>query len=494
MNVRRWTRREILHGCASTAAMLAVPKTLAQNSFPATGVNEQVNLFTTTESAPWQPGAVLKAGGSGTTLDLSVEADGLLQSAARAIQGFGACFNELGWLALNALPARDRDSVFRELFHPTEGARFTFCRMPIGANDFSVRPYSYDDTDGDFELKHFSVDHDLQTLVPFIHAAQGFQPKLRVWASPWTPPAWMKRNGFYAAARSHADQKDNGIRPDQLGHEGQDLFRVEPQYLETYARYFGKFVDAYAKLGIPISMVMPQNEFNSAQPFPSCPWSAAGLASFVRYLGPEMAKRHVDIFFGTLERGNIKLLQTSMDDAVAGPYIKGVGVQWAGKNALSAIEHTYPNLPILGSEQECGDGENDWAYTSYCWQLMKTYFRNGACAYMYWNIALTKGAPSTWGWKQNALISVDTASGNFRYTHDYYLLKHLTHFVDVGAFRIETSGTCDDALAFRNPDGTVVLLLRNELGHAQRIAVHVKQRSIAVELPADSIATLTINA
>jgi glucosylceramidase len=113
---------------------------------------------------------------------------------------------------------------------------------------------------------------------------------------------------------------------------------------------------------------------------------------------------------------------------------------------------------------------------------------------MYWNVALTKGAPSTWGWKQNSLISVDRASGTFRYTHDYYLLKHLTHFVDVGAFRIETSGTCDDALAFRNPDGTVVLLLRNELGQAQRIAVHVKQRSIAVELPADSIATLTINA
>jgi glucosylceramidase len=457
-------------------------------------MNEQVSLFTTTESAPWQAGTILKAGGGGTTLDLLVEVDGHPQSAARAIQGFGACFNELGWLALNALPEQDRNSVFRELFHPTEGARFTFCRMPIGANDFSVGPYSYDDSDGDFELKHFSIDHDLQTLVPFIHAAQGFQPKLRLWASPWTPPAWMKRNGFYAAARSHADQKDNGIRPDQLGHEGQDLFRVEPQYLETYAHYFGKFVDAYAKLGIPISMVMPQNEFNSAQPFPSCPWSAAGLASFLRYLGPEMAKRRVDIFFGTLERGNIKLLETSIDDAVAGPYIKGVGVQWAGKNALSAIEHTYPNLPILGSEQECGDGENAWAYTSYCWQLMKSYFRNGACAYMYWNIALAQGAPSTWGWKQNSLVSVDTASRTFRYTHDYYLLKHLTHFVDIGAYRIETSGTCDDALAFRNPDGTVVLLLRNELGHAQRVAVHIKQRNIAVELPPDSIATLTISA
>jgi glucosylceramidase len=492
MKVRRWTRRELLHGCVNTAAILTITKAWAQSSSPATVEDGRVTFLTTTEAAPWQPGAILKAGSGGTTLDLALEPDAQFGETARTIQGFGACFNELGWTALSALTVKDRESVLRELFHPTEGARFTFCRMPIGANDFSVAPYSYDETGGDFELKHFSIDHDLETLVPFIHAAQGFQPKLRLWASPWTPPSWMKRNDFYASARSHADQKDNGIRPDQLGHEGQDLFRVEPQYLETYARYFGKFIDAYAKAGIPIGMVMPQNEFNSAHPFPSCPWSATGLASFLRYLGPEMAKRNVDIFFGTLERGNIKLLQTSMDDPIAGPFLKGVGVQWAGKNALSAIEQAYPSLPILGSEQECGDGQNNWAYTSYCWELMKSYFRNGACAYMYWNIALAQGAPSTWGWKQNSLISVDTAAGTFRYTHDYYLFKHLTHFVDVGAHRIETSGTCDDALAFCNPDGTLVLLLRNELDHSQRISVHIQQRNVALELPPDSIATLSL--
>ena len=263
-------------------------------------------------------------------------------------------------------------------------------------------------------------------------------------------------------------------------------------YLDTYARYFGRYVDAYAKMGIPIGMVMPQNEFNSAQPFPSCPWSAAGLASFLHYLGPEMSRRNVDVFFGTLERGNIKLLQTAMDDPKAGPFIKGVGVQWAGKNALSAIAHSYPNLSIIGSEQECGDGNNDWAYTGYCWQLMKTYFRNGASAYMYWNIALAQGAPSTWGWKQNSLVTVDTDAGTFRYTHDFYLLKHLTHFVEVGAHRQETSGTCDDALAFRNPDGTLIVLFRNELAHAQRVMVRSQQRTVALELPPDSIATLSL--
>jgi glucosylceramidase len=493
MKVKHWSRRELFHRCVKTAALLAMSKSWAQNPSPVSVEGQRLTFLTTTENAPWQAGTILKAGSGGTALDLIIEPDDQPGPAAHTIRGFGACFNELGWTALNALSGKDRTSVLRELFHPTEGARFTFCRMPIGANDFSAGPYSYDDTENDFELKRFSIDHDLEALIPFIHAAQSFQPKLRLWASPWTPPSWMKRNGFYAAGRSHADQKDNGIRPDQLGHEGQDLFRVEPQYLETYARYFGKFIDAYAKVGIRIGMVMPQNEFNSVQPFPSCPWTATGLASFLRYLGPEMAKRHVDIFFGTLERGNIKLLETSMEDPVAGPFLKGVGIQWAGKNALSAIKHAYPNLPVIGSEQECGDGQNDWAYTSYCWQLMKTYFRNGASAYMYWNIALAQGAPSTWGWKQNSLVSVDTANGTFRYTHDYYLFKHLTHFVDVGAHRIETSGTGDDALAFRNPDGTVILLLRNELAHPQWITVHAGQRNIALELPSDSIATLSLD-
>lgn len=487
-----WSRRDLIHGCVSSAATLAFGKLVAQTPSTENVSDERLTFLTTTEAAPWQPGRVLQGGSGGTTLDLVIESDGLPAEVTQTIQGFGACFNELGWTALNALDEQDRQSVLRELFHPTEGARLTYCRTPIAANDFSLGPYSYDETEGDFSLTRFSIDHDLQTLVPFIHAAQSFQPKLRLWASPWTPPSWMKRNGFYAAARSHADQRDNGIRPDQVGHEGQDLFRVEPRYLETYARYFGKYVEAYAKQGIPINMIMPQNEFNSAQPFPSCVWSAAGLTSFLCYLGPEMTKRNVDIFFGTLERGNIKLLQTAMDDPIAGPFIKGVGIQWAGKNALSAIAHTYPNLPILGSEQECGDGQNDWAYTSYCWQLMKTYFRNGACAYMYWNIALAQGMPSTWGWKQNSLITVDTAARTFRYTHDYYLFKHLTHFVYVGAHRIETSGTCDDSLAFRNPDGTLVLLLRNEFARVQRVTVRTQQRTVAVELPPDSIATLAL--
>ena len=142
---------------------------------------------------------------------------------------------------------------------------------------------------------------------------------------------------------------------------------------------------------------------------------------------------------------------------------------------------------IYQSEQECGDGTNSWSYTGYCWQLMKHYFRSGACAYMYWNISTDHGGLSTWGWAQNSLVSVDTAAN-----HDYYLLKHLTHFVDVGARSVETTGTCDDALAFLNPDGSIALLVRNELPHAQMLQVQVRDRAVAVELPPDSVGTLAM--
>jgi glucosylceramidase len=207
-----------------------------------------------------------------------------------------------------------------------------------------------------------------------------------------------------------------------------------------------------------------------------------------------MKKIEVEVFFGTLERGNVKLVEAVMNDKDAGEWVKGVGVQWAGKNALPEVHREYPELPVFQSEQECGDGSNSWSYTSYCWQLMKDYFRNGACGYMSWTISTATGGQSTWGWNQNSLVSVDTAGKTFKYNHDYYLLKHLTHFVEVGARLVEVSGTCDDALGFENPDGTRVLLVRNELAHAQRVQVQVGEQAVMMELPADSVGTLTMKA
>ncbi len=498
MTAKLWSRRQVMENGVRVAAGTVLAglvggRASGQMPRPQPLKDERLTFITTTDASPWQAGAMFKPSFGWEVLNLNLDPARTAKDG-RPMEGFGACFNELGWTSLKALGDEDREKVLSELFDPAGGARLSYCRMPIGANDFATGAYSYDETDGDFELKDFSIEHDRQTLIPFIQAALRHQPKLRLWASPWSPPSWMKRNHFYAEAKAFPGTgfKENGIRDDQVGHEGEDFFIQEPRYFEAYACYFGRFIDAYRKEGIRVGMVMPQNEFNSAQNFPSCTWTAEGLARFLHYLGPEMRKRDVDLFFGTLERGNPKLLATVMGDREAAQFIKGVGMQWAGKNALPALHREYPQLPIYQSEQECGDGSNGWSYTSYCWQLMKHYFRSGVCGYMYWNISTEMTGKSTWGWAQNALVSVDTVAKSYRYNHDYYLLKHLTHFVDVGARCLETSGTCDDALAFVNPDGGIVLLVRNERTHAQMVEVRAGDRVFAVELPPDSVGTVAI--
>ena len=102
------------------------------------------------------------------------------------------------------------------------------------------------------------------------------------------------------------------------------------------------------------------------------------------------------------------------------------------------------------------------------------------------------GELSTWGWAQNSLVSVDAAAKSFRYNHDFYLMKHLSHFVDVGAKRVETTGTCDDALGFVNPDGTLVFLVRNESPRVQTVEIHAGGDAMTAQLLADSISTVTL--
>jgi O-glycosyl hydrolase len=493
-----FSRRAVMKGSAallaSAAATGIAPRSARASALrPAdegTHPAADVEWFVTTATSPWQRREVPST--AGVTPDVTIRPDAPLQ----AIEGFGACFNELGWTALQALPEAERTRILRELFAPDVGAGFTLCRMPVGANDFSRDWYSYDEVDGDFALEHFSIANDLETLVPFIQAALAQNPALKLWASPWSPPTWMKRNHHYAMAMPSPWQKgvENGLRPDQVGHEGTDLFIQEERYLRAYAQYFGRFVDEYRKQGITIGMVMPQNEFNSAQVFPSCCWTAQGLALFIRHLGPEMEKRGVAVFFGTMERPNEALVDVSLQDPLVAPHVKGVGFQWAGKGAIAGIHRRYPGLPLYQTEQECGDGRNDWRYCRYAWTLMKHYLRNGASAYLYWNIALKKGGVSRWGWAQNSLVTVDADARTYAYTHEYHLMKHLCGFVRPGARRVEAVSWTgyENQLAFANPDGSIVVVIQNDLSDPLPVRIRVGDRLIAPTLPADSFSTLVV--
>jgi glucosylceramidase len=451
-----------------------------------------VQWIVTTEAAPWQTRADLTLSAPTGMPDVFVKPEQTRQT----IEGFGAAFNELGWTALSALSGTAREEVLTEMFAPGVGGNFTLGRMPIGANDFSRDWYSYDEVDGDFDLEHFSIANDLDTLVPFIRAAQHHQPDLTVWASPWSPPTWMKTNRHYAGAMPLAGYQtvENGLRPNQVGVEGTDMFVQDDRHLAAYAAYFGRFVDAYRELGIPIDMVMPQNEFNSAQVFPSCTWTPEGLARFVRHLGPEMASRGVAVFLGTLERANSALVDGVFADPEAARHIAGLGLQWHGKGAVRFLHRNYPDLRIYQTEQECGDGRNDWRYARYAWTLMREFLGNGASAYLYWNLALERGGVSRWGWSQNSLITVDAETAQFEYTFEYQLLKHVSHFVRPGARLIETLSYTgyENQLAFLNPDGGIVIVMQNDTSAPQPVTLLIGERVLAATLPADSFSTFSV--
>lgn len=455
----------------------------------------------TTATASWQTEKIMSSNAGKADAEIG------LQKPLQTIDGFGTCFNELGWTSLSLLPATDREKIFRELFTPNAGAGFTICRMPVGANDFSRDWYSYDEKEGDFSLSSFSINNDKQTLIPYIKNALKYNPSLKLWASPWSPPTWMKSNHHYAMQPfpkmdlpKEAEEKwgmsfkgrDNGLRPGQEGTEGHDYFIQDESYFKAYAQYFSKFIQAYRAQGIRIGMVMPQNEFNSAQVFPSCTWTAAGLSRFISYLGPEMKKLGVQLYFGTMERPNSKLVDTILTDPQSKDWISGVGFQWAGKDAIASVHASYPAMKLIQSEQECGNGKNDWDYCKYTWGLMKHYLSNGASAYMYWNTSLKDGGISTWGWKQNSLISVDTVHHTYKYNYEYYLMKHLSHFVKPGARLLSVSGVFSNLLAFQNPDQSIAIIAQNDNADERIVSFRIGKDVFGVKLRGDSFNTLLI--
>ena len=436
----------------------------------------KVEWVSTTFENPWQ---VMEAVQADAPAEASVVVD--LKAVNQAVEGFGTCFNELGWTSLSELSEADRAAILEDLFTPA-GMNLTMARMPLGANDFSVDFYSYDDVPGDLALEHFSIDRDRQRLIPFIRAAKAVNPALRIWASPWCPPEWMKVNRHYASRTAPF----NGLPKDRETPEGTDAFILEPAYLQAYAQYFGKFIDAYKAEGIDIFMVMPQNEPNSDQVFPSCTWTPEGLVAFLKYLEPEMASRDVDVYLGTMERADPELWDRILTDPEVGPSIKGMGFQWAGKDALPELHRRHPSLPCYQTEQECGDGRNNWRGAMHSWDLMKHYFGNGVQSYL-------DGGISTWMWRQNSLVVVDKEKGTYRYSPEYYVLKHASHYVQPGARVLTLGGTYADALGFLNPDGRTVLLLANQSDAPKNVSVDgLPGHPRTVTLPAGSLNTLVL--
>jgi len=454
------------------------------------GQEKDVTWIQTTREVPWvlKSGLALTGDRAGGSRVIRLDPGDMHQ----VIDGFGACFNELGWEALQLASEGDRETILRDLFDPDTGCRFSICRMPLGANDYSVDWYSHNEQAGDLEMEHFSIERDRLRLIPYIRAAKGINPDLKIWASPWCPPSWMKENGHYAC---RSDPRVNDLPPGRSGREMETQFIMEPAVLSAYAHYFCKFIKAYGDEGIHIYAVHVQNEPNSCQNFPSCIWRPEDLATFIgSYLGPRFGKEglETEIWLGTIERPQLERVDAVLQDERAGSYISGVGFQWAGKEVIPKVQAKYPGIPLMQTESECGDGSNDWDALEYTFSLMKHYFTHGVETYLYWNMVLDETGRSRWGWKQNSLITVGPG-GEVTYNPEYYLMKHMASAVDHGARYIGLPEKAGHCMAFLNPGGEVVVILLNPGDSGQLIAVETGAGDyLNVELPPNSLHTLKI--
>lgn len=405
----------------------------------------------------------------------------------QSVEGFGGCFNELGFVALGYLTEEERSKVLHSLFHPDGEHKFSICRLPIGASDYALEWYSLNETDGDLSMEHFSIDRDRRYLIPYIKEALKLNPDLKLFASPWSPPTWMKSPRTY----------------------NYGTLRFEKGILEAYALYFVKFVEAYRQEGITIHQVHVQNEVAADQKFPSCVWTGEQLREFIRdYLGPAFEKQGLDteIWLGTINAPDpwqelIKkttsdydvFANTVLSDPEAYKYVKGVGYQWAGKYAIQRTSQSYPELRYMQTENECGDGNNTWDYAKYVFNLYQHYFNNGVNGYIYWNMVLEPKGRSTWGWEQNAMITIDSGANRAIFNPEYYVMKHFAHFVSPGSTRIGLKGPwTGNALAFEKPDGEKVVVIANPFADSRVLRLSTGASIQVFELEPGSFHTIVI--
>jgi len=411
----------------------------------------------------------------------AAKSDRVMVDSSRVLQtidGWGGCFNERGWKAMEVLAPKDRDAVMRSMFDPGTGLKLNLCRTPIGASDYAISLYSLDETPGDYSMRHFSIARDEERLIPYIKAALAIRPGLKLWAVPWSPPSWMKDNQKLVAGNIKDDN----------------------QTLDALALYFSRYVTAYKSQGIRIGMVMPQNEPSISSNYTSCQWTGRQLATFIGYhLGPQFEKDGVnaEIFLGTIQdssRGGYAYwVGPSMQDAHVSKYLSGLGCQWSGESTMAETHYLHPGLKLMQSEAECGSrNSNDWQFGEFQFQLAKKWFSLGASSNIIWNLVLDETGYSTAHWAQCSPIVVNSVTRAVTYTPYYYCYKHFSYFVMPRARLLKTESTWGDQVAFVNPGGQVVLVMANSASTDLPVTLYINgSQAGPVTLPAHSFNTFT---
>ena len=402
----------------------------------------------------------------------------------QTIVGIGGALTDASAETFYKLPKDKRQEVLRAYFDPQNGIGYSLGRTHIHSCDFSSESYTYV-ADGDTELKSFNIEHDLKYRVPFIKEvlATAGKNNFTVYASPWSPPAWMKDNGSMLHGGS--------LKPDDYG---------------AWAEYCAKFIKAYDSEGIPIWGMTVQNEPMANQTWESCIYTAEQERDFVKnYLGPTLVKDGLGgtkIMIWDHNRGMMyQRAAAVLNDPDAAKYVWGVAYHWyVGDHFenVKAVQEAFPKTHLLFTEGCDGPFDatrlDDWSVGEKYGKAMINDFNSGAVGWTDWNVLLDQeGGPNHVRNFCFAPIHGDTRTGTLHYMSSYYYIGQFSKFVRPGAKRIVSSSTLDELFTtgFTDSKGVVVIVM-NATAKDQPFYLWMNNRAAKTSSPAHSIMTFVV--
>ena len=477
----RWRSAPVTAALLLVAGLSACARAPEPAPAPQPAANQVVEVWTTTSDhrmalapsqVPMRP-------------DADAEADIVVDAATRhqRMVGFGASITDASaWLIRHRMDAAQRDALLRELFgRDGEGVGFDFARMTIGASDFSRFHYSLDDPPGgrpDPELRHFSIDRNLDDVVPVAREALSINPALKIMASPWSAPAWMKDTGSLVKGT------------------------LLPEHYDAFARYLLEYVDAYAAQGVPIFALTVQNEpdYEPAD-YPGMRLNAPARARFIGdHLGPLRDARNprLQIFDWDHNWDKPEEPLAVLADPAASKHVAAVAWHCYGGDvaAQTPVRDAQPDKDAYMTECSGGDWEpvRSGGLTLQARTLVIGATRHWARGVLFWNLALDENnGPHAGGCDTcRGVVTVDSRTGEVTRTDDYYALAHASRFVRRDAWRIastETGGGIDN-VAFENADdGSRVLMVSNSNDAPHELAVRDGSGMFRYTMPPKSLAT-----
>jgi glucosylceramidase len=400
--------------------------------------------------------------------------------------GIGAALTDASAETFYKMPKAVQQEILTAFFDSEKGIGYNFSRTNIASCDFSSASYNYVE-ENDSLLSTFSVQHDEQYRIPFIkEAIEAAGGELKMFVSPWSPPAWMKSN-------------NNVLRGGKL---------LE-QFKPAWAKYYVKFIEEYEKRDIPVWGLSVQNEPMAVQRWESCVYTADEERDFIKkYLGPTLHNSGMsDKKLIAWDHNRDQIYQratTILSDPEAAKYVWGIGFHWyepwAGGDMqfenTKLVNDAFPDTKLIFTEGcvEAFDINrvNDWALGERYGYSMLNDFNSGTVAWTDWNILLDEtGGPNHVGNLCFAPIHANTQTGELIYTNSYYYIGHFSKFVKEGAKRIATSSSRTDlqATAFVNPDGSIAVVVLNRSEEKFNYQLMVNGKSTGLESLPHSIMT-----